>query len=291
MLRRRKKVTPGPTGRKPMLLLWVIVAVCFLVLAVAAPWNRFVNNFFHPYFALSAKITGPLADASLLLHSKSDLARSVETLTRENFDLARRAADTEAVRRENQELRSLLSLQPPSGYRYLAAAITARDPWLWNDAFTIDRGTRDGVEPGLAVLAAEPGRNGNTVLVGVIESAGPHSSRVLTVLNPEFHISAALPESDTVGFLNAGQSSSWDGGTAALGFLPATRTFALNEPLYTTGFEPLIPEGILIGYLSAVEPAPLPFGNRLYRNGSVRPAADFSRLGTVMVAQVEPALP
>ena len=291
MLKRRKKIDPEKNGRHSLVILWIAVALTMLALAAAAPWNRFVNNFFHPYFALSGKITAPRADQTLLLRSKRDLARAVETLTRENFALSRRAAEAGSVRRENQKLRALLALRPGAGYRYFAAAITARDPWLWNDAFTIDRGSRDGVEPGLAVLSAEPGRDGVTVLVGVVESVGPHSARVLTVLHPEFHISAALPESGTVGYLNAGQTDGWDGSVAAIGFLPATRTFALNEPLYTTGFEPLIPEGILIGYLGTVEPAPLPFGNRLYRNGTVRPAADLSCLGAVMVAQVEPARP
>lgn len=291
MLRRRKKLNPDKSGRKSLFVLWGIVALCFFALAVAAPWNRFVNNFFHPYLALSGKITGPLADQTLLLRSKTDLARAVETLTRENFELSRRAADAEAMRYENRNFRALLALHPRPGYRYLAASITARDPWLWNDAFTIDRGSRDGVEPGLAVLGGDTDSNGRTVLIGVVESVGEHSSRVITVLNPEFHLSAAMPESGAVGFLNADQSSGWDGGGAAVGLLPATCTFSLNEPLFTTGFEPLIPEGILIGYLGAVDPVPLPFGNRLYRNGAVRPAADFSRLVAVMIAQVEPARP
>lgn len=274
-----------------MILLWITAGLCAFLLVFAAPWKRLVNRFFHPYLALSERLTGALADRSLLLRSRGDLARAVENLTRQNFMLSRQAAEAEELRRENRSLRMLLSLEARSGYRFLAAGVTARDPWLWNDGFTIDRGSRDGVEPGLAVLSAEPDGGGRTVLLGVVESVSARSARVITILNPEFRISAALPESDAVGFLNAGQSAEWDGAGAAVGFLPANRTFALNEPLFTTGFERLIPEGVLIGYLAAVEPAALPFGNRLYRAGTMRPAADFARLGTVMVAQVEPAEP
>ena len=117
MLRRRKKIDPEKKGRKSLFILWSGAALAVLVLAFAAPWNRFVNNFFHPYFALSGKITGELADRTLLLRSKTDLARAVETLSRENFALAARASECDTVRRENRNLRTLLTLRPRPGYR------------------------------------------------------------------------------------------------------------------------------------------------------------------------------
>ena len=40
--------------------------------------------------------------------------------------------------------------------------------------------------------------------------------------------------------------------------------------------------------LGSIEPAALPFGNRLYRSGTLRPAADFARLGAVMAARKAP---
>ncbi len=288
LLRRRKNINVGNREPRSVLLLWLPVGLLAVFLLLATSWTRLVNNFFYPYLAVSRLLSGTLADQTLLLRGKRELAQAVETLSRRNFELARRASEADALARENHRLRTLLRLEPHPGYTYVAANIIARDPWLWNDGFTIDRGSNDGLEPGLAVLGAEADDKGRTVLIGVIESVAGRSARVMTVLNPEFRISAALPDSGAVGFLNAGQEPGWDGGGAAVGFLPANRTFALNEPLLTTGFEPLVPEDILIGYLGSIESAALPFGNRLYRGGTLRPAADFARLGAVMVARPAP---
>jgi len=123
-------------------------------------------------------------------------------------------------------------------------------------------------------------------LLGVIESVSKRTARVMSVLNPEFHISVSLPESGAVGFLNSGQNMQSSGGTAAIGFLPANRTFALNEPIYTTGFEAAVPAGLWVGSLESIAPSALPFDNRLYRRGVMRPAGNFEHLRTVVVARL-----
>ncbi len=277
------KVREPRAGNMPRA--WWLLAPLALLLAVCSPWRRTVENFFLPYLALPARATGALADQSLLLRGKIDLAREVEQLSQRNFALAIQANDARRLADENRRLRALLGLDPIPEFDFVPCDVILRDPWLWNDGFTIDRGSRDGLEPGLAVLASRPDDREHAILLGVVESVAKRSARVISVLNPEFRISVSLPESGAVGFLNAGQLGSWGGGTAAIGFLPANRTFALNEPLFTTGFEALIPGGLLLGELAAIEPAALPFGNRLYRSGIMRPAGDFERLGTVMVAR------
>ncbi len=142
------------------------------------------------------------------------------------------------------------------------------------------------MQPGLAVLFPAVDREDRVILLGVIESVGKYTSRVISVLNPELHISLSLPESRAVGFLNAGQSGNSGSGTAAIGFLPANSTFAINEPIYTTGHEPAIPGGLWVGNLESIEQSALPFGNRLYRSALMRPAGDLEHLRTVIVAKL-----
>ena len=36
---------------------------------------------------------------------------------------------------------------------YASCDILLRDPWLWNNGFTINLGSKDGLQPGLAVIA------------------------------------------------------------------------------------------------------------------------------------------
>ena len=61
-----------------------------------------------------------------------------------NRQLAVQAAASGELFRENTSLRRLLDLPIPAGWSYSAAEIILRDPLLWNERFSINRGSRDG---------------------------------------------------------------------------------------------------------------------------------------------------
>lgn len=287
--RKRQSKVPAVNVSRSRNLAWYIAVPLVLLLTALAPWQRTVGNFFAPYLALNDLVVGGVADQSIKLHSRSRLAKEVAELRRQNLLLAAECNANKGLAQENRQLRAMLALQPPPGYDYIACNVVLRDPWMWHNCFTINRGSRDGLQPGLAVIAPAPDRQNRVIMLGVIESVNKYTSRVITVVNPEFRISAVLPESDAVGFINPVQSDLASGGAAVIGFLPANRTFALNELIYTTGFESAVPAGLWLGSLESIEQAALPFGNRLYRHGIMRPAGDFGHLRSVVVARVAKA--
>ena len=286
--RRRKKSTPrrsNKIARKKWSSAWYVVIPAVLLLAITAPWQRTVRNFFAPYLLISEDAGSVVADSTLLMRSRAELAGEVTRLQLQNIQLIMELEETRHAVEENLQLRSIIKLQSPPGYDYTAANVILRDPWMWESSFTIDRGSNDGLQPGLAVIAPAPDRENRVILLGVIDSVSKRSSRVTTLLNPEFSISARLPESDAVGFLNAGESNAVSAGCATIGFLPSNSTFALNELLFTTGYEAGIPEGLLLGSLESIESSAMPYGNRLYRRGVMKPAGNFEELRTVVVAR------
>ena len=287
---RRKKsnsTNTGSTGGVRSRSAWYLILPLALLLAATAPWQRLAGNFFAPYLSINQKAGDLLADQTLKLRSRSELAEEVVQLRKQNLLQALELEKYRRLEDENRQLRAILKLQELPGYDYISCSVILRDPWMWEKAFTINSGSRDGLIPGLAVIAPAPDREGRVILLGIIESVSRHTSRVISVLNPEFRISASLPESEAVGFLNAGEFAPASSGTASVDFLPANRTFALNELIYTTGFEAAIPGGLCIGRLESIEPASLPFGNRLYRRGSMRPAGELERIRTVVVARLK----
>ena len=282
-----KKLAPGNTPAVTRHLAWYLAIPAGLLLCITAPWQRTVNNFFAPYLTLNNLAGSTLADQTLKLRSRSELAKEVEKLRKQNLELALQSDQNKRFAEENRQLRAMLKLPSPPGYDYTACNVILRDPWMWESGFTINRGSNDNMQEGLAVIAPFPDRENRVVLLGVIESVNKYSSHVISVLNPEFRISVWLPESGAVGFLNAGGFDKTSSGTTAVGFLPANRTFVLNEPIYTTGFEAAIPAGLWLGNLESIAPAALPFGNRLYRHGAMRPAGDLERLNSVIVARLK----
>ena len=282
----KRHVSGSPTAVTRHLA-WYLGIPLVLLFCIFAPWQRTVNNFFAPYLSLNNAAGSLLADQTLKLRSRSALAEEVEKLRKQNLELIMQNDQNKRFARENRQLRAMLDLPVAPGYDHVACDVVLRDPWMWESGFTINRGSRDGMQEGLAVIAPVPDKSGKAVLLGVIESVNKYSAHVISVLNPEVRISVWLPESGAVGFLNAGTVEKTSSGTAAVGFLPANRTFVLNELIYTTGFEAAIPAGLGLGSLESIAPASLPFGNRLYRHGAMRPAGDLERLRSVIVARIK----
>lgn len=288
--KRTKNNAPRQVGSAPRgnwSLAWYFAIPLLLLLAAAAPWQRLTGNFFAPYLMVTTQAGDLAADQSIKLRSRTELANEVMRLSQQNVKLIMALEEARSFAGENRRLRSMLDLKSPPGYDYIACQVILRDPWMWDSGFTIDRGSSDGLEPGLAVIAPTPDRNDRAILLGVIENVGKHSARVTSVLNPEFHISVSLPESGTVGFLNAGSFEQSSGGLVPVGFLPANGVFVRNEQLYTTGFEASIPGNLWLGSLESIESTTRPFGDRLYRRALMRPAADLAHLRTVMVARLQ----
>lgn len=286
-VKRKSKVLAPPSARGSKSLAWYTVVPVVLLLSVTAPWQKTVQNFFAPYLMLANSAGNGIADQTLKMRSRTELASEVTRLNQENIRLINQVNQLKNLEYENHNLRTMLALRPQPGYEYVACSVLLRDPWMWNHSFTIDRGSRDGLEPGLAVIAPAPDHQNRCILLGTIESVSKHSSRVITVVNPEFKISVKLQESESVGFLNTGGSAPSSGGTAPIGFLPANKTFAINEQIYTTGYESGIPQGLWLGRLESVEDSAMPYGNRLYRRGVMRPAGNFELLRTVIVARIK----
>ena len=176
----------------------------------------------------------------------------------------------------------MLNLPVPAGWNFVAAEIILRDPLLWNERFTINRGSLEGITPGAAVLTVTP--EGQPLLAGVVDRVGKHSSDVITLYSPNLRFSVLFPATGATGITNAGERHPTPG-NIPVGYLPAQYRYTLHEAALTTGFEKNIPGGIKVGELSYVDEAPNRFSNALTLSGLLRPAAGFDSIRFVIVAQ------
>ena len=259
-------------------ILMPVAALCYKALNTAA--GRVAGDFFYPYLQAVKMPVRFLSDKTLLFCSRTELAARVEHLSQVNSRLAAQASTAIELMRENENLRRQLKLKPKAGWRYINAQVLLRDPLRWQEHLTIDRGSRDGIYPGCAVIIAD--FNGNPVLAGVVSTTGRHTSVVNTVYNPLLRISGCVG-GRAVGFLN-GSEKHGSGRSVPIDYLPADRISVPGEAVMTTGFEHRIPGGIKIGELSAVSPRnPLIFDNTL-GGGTVDVSLDPNLLRFVTVA-------
>ena len=243
--------------------------------------GRICDDFLYPYLSAARIGSSRVSDQSLLAYSRRELAEKLETLQKRNRDLALQASAAGKLLEENARLRKIADFSPPPQWSSLKAEVIMRDPMMWRDRFTVNRGSADGVSPGAAVV--DIGADGRPLLLGVIERVGRHTSTVQTLHNSALRVSAQLGESRAVCFVNAGAVPRGDG-MLPVGFLPRGVRYVHNEPAVTTGFERGIPAGLVIGELSAVEEPGSQFSLRPYLSGWIRSPADFDGARFVVIA-------
>lgn len=263
---------------------WVLAAMAVLGAGITYLWSRelagkWMGDFIYPFAAIPAETMRAVREEGLSVRSPGELASAVEILRRDNLLLAARTREVAELEAEVAALRALHDLPPSPQYRYLTGEVIRRDPVNWEESFSIDLGSDDGVDPGAAVFTiARDGEQPTAVLAGIIRQVSRHQSVVRSVLNSELRFSVRLPESDAVGFMNT------DGSAGSIGFLPSNRAYRIGEPVVTTGFEKSIPGGVSVGRLAELEPADAVFGSRSIRSGTVAVAADLNTLRYVAVA-------
>lgn len=260
---------------------------------VSYVFSRAAGNFFYPYLKLSGGTTGEIRDKSLLSLDRMSLVRQIEKLTERNRELALRSTAASGILAENRDLRRKLDLKNLPEWNFCTGEIILRDPLHFREGFTIDRGSRDGISPGDAVV--DTMTDGRLFLIGVVSDCSARTARVATIADPALKISGKIrlriydkndnseKHLDVVGFTNSGDART---GSAEIrfGMLPVSNSYIPGEAVMTTGYERKIPEGIKIGELVMnLNDQQVLSGNVPDFNCALRPAVRFEELRFVTV--------
>lgn len=190
----------------------------------------------------------------------------------EELELRRRAfADLE---REVAELRALLGFRDDVGLTTVPARVIAVAPSNFEWTLTIDVGEDDGIERGMAVVAAEG-------LVGRVLTTTSSASRVLLVVDPNFSVAARSVATSALGLLDGG-------GSEPLRFAPLDpgQIVDTDDEIVTATFSgSAIPSGIPVGRIVAQDER----SSRLSAAYDLLPFVDVTRLDHVLVVLAGPA--
>lgn len=134
---------------------------------------------------------------------------------------------------------------------------------------TLDKGSNDGVRPEMGVID-------HSGVVGTVSAVGPHYSRVISLLNPNFRLSCKIKRSQHFGSLV------WDGvnpDEALLEELPRHTVFEPGDTVVTSGYSAVFPAGLPVGIIMPDK------GNHKENFFTLRVKlfADFSRLSNVQI--------
>ena len=234
-----------------------------LLLDAMAPLQR-VGSF-------GAREVGDLWDgAAALFRRRAEL----EALQARITALEEQTVRLEEAEQENARLRELLQFRERLVGELLAAAVVGRDATGLARTLTIDRGERDGVVKGAAVLAPAG-------VVGQVFLASAHAARVLLITDHNSGLDAIVQRTRARGIVEGTVTEG-----CGLKFVKRTEDLQPGDVVVTSGVDGIFPRGLPIGQLVGVDKR----GQGLFQYATVRPFVDFDRLEEVLVTRgtVEP---
>ncbi len=158
----------------------------------------------------------------------------------------------------------------PMPYRYMTARVVNNSIARSENYMTLDKGSRDGVVPDMAVI-----RNG--AIAGYVLDVSDKFSIAISVLNTRFKTSGKIqgePYSGTI---------SWNGeryDEVTISEIPKYATMNVGDTIVTTEFSSIFPPEVLIGTIRDFE-----LVNGTYYDARIRLFADMGALDHVILVE------
>ena len=247
-----------------MLLIYVVLSMMLLV--NSDPYRH------HLWMTSASNVAGAL-------HNVGHNVITFFSLREVNDDLNRRNAELQAevtnLRQEINDLRlvnftdTMPTPENVEHFKFIVANVINNSVHRPANYITIDKGSADGVEVEMGVID-------HSGVVGTISNVGPHYSRVISLLNPNFRLSCKIKGSENFGSLV------WSGdepNRAWLEELPRHTVYNVGDTVVTSGYSAVFPAGLPVGVI-------LPDESKHNENFFTLPVelfADFTTLSNVQV--------
>jgi len=217
-------------------------------------------------------VTGPIAGFFEHGAGAAGSARRVQALERQLIRLRAQLSNEQLTRTDHAQLAKLLRLSGQGGYRIVAANVIAVGQG-YEQAVTLDVGSRDGVRPEETVLNASG-------LVGTVTSVSPWTCTVLLATDATAVAGVRLVGSGQMGWVTGTANSLSGPDLLRLHVLGSSGTVSTGQRLVTSasiGNRPYVP-GVPVGAVTQVG-----IGAGLTGTALVHPFADFTALDVVGV--------
>lgn len=206
-----------------------------------------------------------LQEVNRLLDENEKLNEQVDNLTEENNRLKQDTYELDRLR-ELYELDAKYTEYPKTGARIIG---TSSDNWF--STFTIDKGSDDGLETDMNVIAGGG-------LVGIITEVGKNYSVVKSIIEDGSYVSGQLIDTGDVCTIR-GDIQLMDQGLIHIQYFKNGITIRNGDKIVTSNISGKYLPGILIGYTKDVTTD----ANNLTQSGYLVPAVDFGHLQEVLV--------
>ena len=206
-----------------------------------------------------------LQEISVVLDENKELKSKVDDLTEENNQLRQ---DTYELSR----LRELYQLDEKyTGYTKVGARIIEVTADNWSKAFKVDKGSDDGIQKDMNVIAGGG-------LVGIVTEVGKNYSIIKTIIEDNNSVSGMLIDTNETCIVQ-GDVELMDTGMIRVSHFKSDVVVRNGDKVVTSNISDRYLQGILIGYIKDVKLD----SNNLTQSGYIVPAVNFNNLQEVLV--------
>lgn len=203
-----------------------------------------------------------------MIVSRTAMLEQIDELTQRNLKLSQLSQQAEALRAENNQMRTLLGSKPRTTAPVLIAEIVGVTPISTVHQVVIDKGAADGVRIGHAVLDSEG-------LFGQVLDTSPFNARVLMITDSRHGLPVEAVRNGLRGVAyGTGQID-----RLQINGLPLTAEIRGGDRIVASGLGRVFPYGYPVGVVESVHPDP----SHNFALVNVRPSAQLDRARHILV--------
>lgn len=276
----RMKRKPKITVPSKYILLGMTI-VCVLVIFLSLTFNLSGG----PLNAVAGYVFVPMQkginSVGTFLSEKADNLKTLNDVMQKNKELQAQVdeltQELNTIKLEQYDLenyRSLLELDEKyPGYEKVAANVIGKDSGNWFSTFIIDKGSKDGIEKDMNVLAGSG-------LVGIVTEVGPNYAKIRSIIDDTSNVSGMdLSTSDNCIIRGSLQRMNENQEIEFSDLKDSDNQVQEGDQIVTSYISDKYLQGILIGYIKDISTD----SNNLTKSGTITPVVDFEHIQEVLV--------
>ena len=194
-----------------------------------------------------------------------DVMKKNEELQAQVDELTTQLSTYQMEQYDIEDMRKLLDLDEQYKYEKVGAGIIGKDAGNWFDTFIIDKGSKDGIEVDMNVIAGSG-------LVGIVTNVGPNYANVRSIIDDRNSVSAMVLTTSDKCFVNGDLEMMTKQQVIAFSDLTdADDKAAIGDQVVTSYTSSKYLPGLLIGQINELNTD----SNNLTKSGTITPAVDF----------------
>lgn len=276
IVRRKREKFTLPSNYLVLILSFLCIGLTILTFS-----TDFLNE---PLSAVAGYVVVPfqkgITEVGGFLSDRSDELAQLRDVLKENKELRSQVdeltIENTLLQQDKYELNNLRELYKLDAqydqYEKVGARIIAWDGGNWFNSFTIDKGSNDGIQIDMNVMAGSG-------LVGRVTEVGPNWAKVMSIIDDNSNVSGSMLSTSDKLIVSGDLELMSEGVIRFKNLIDSDDKVVEGDKIVTSSVSDKYLPGILIGYISSIGRD----SNNLTKSGTMTPAVDFAHLEEVLV--------